>query len=216
MSTKFNINIIKTKPYEAQLPGTSGLRKKVTVFKQHNYLENFVQSIFNSVGKLDTLFIGGDGRYYNKQAGQTIIKMAAANGIKKVIIGINFLTSTPAASAIIRARSLSGGILLTASHNPGGPNGDFGIKYNTANGGPAPEYLTDKIASDTKIISEYKIANFEDIDVTTVGSINFDNFEVVIIDPILDYENLMRSIFNFDAIDALFAKGMHSFSIYFN
>ena len=173
------IQNISTTPFNDQKPGTSGLRKKVKVFEQPNYLENFVQAIFNSIGGLDgkTLTLGGDGRYYNKTAIQIITKMAAANGCVKLIIGQNGILSTPAASCIIRKYKTDGGIILSASHNPAGPDEDFGIKYNIDNGGPAPEAITDAIFSISQSISEYKILDTPDIDISTIASYSLGEME---------------------------------------
>ncbi|MGI9421320.1 MAG: alpha-D-glucose phosphate-specific phosphoglucomutase [Geminicoccaceae bacterium] len=200
---------IATTPFDGQKPGTSGLRKKVTVFRQPHYLENFVQSIFDGLdgfaGK--TLVIGGDGRFHNHTAIQIIIKMAAASGFGDLLVGQGGLLSTPAASAVIRKNRAFGGIILSASHNPGGPNGDFGIKYNIGNGGPAPESITSKIFEGTQRIQAYKIADAPDVDLgkictTTVGGCN-----VHIIDPVEDYAELMATLFDFDKIRSLFASG---------
>jgi len=199
------IQNISTTPFNDQKPGTSGLRKKVKVFEQPNYLENFVQAIFNSIGGLDgkTLTLGGDGRYYNKTAIQIITKMAAANGCVKLIIGQNGILSTPAASCIIRKYKTDGGIILSASHNPAGPDEDFGIKYNIDNGGPAPEAITDAIFSISQSISEYKILDTPDIDISTIASYSLGEMEIQIIDSVKDYAQLMQSIFDFDAIKKL-------------
>ena len=163
------IRTVETKPFADQKPGTSGLRKKVPVFQQPHYVENFVQSIFNSLegfaGKM--LVVGGDGRYYNREAIQKVIKIAAANGFGHIVIGRGGILSTPAVSCVIRGRAAYGGIILSASHNPGGPNGDFGIKYNIGNGGPAPEKITDAIFARTKTIDHYKIADAPDVDLDT-------------------------------------------------
>ncbi|MDE2446253.1 MAG: alpha-D-glucose phosphate-specific phosphoglucomutase [Alphaproteobacteria bacterium] len=201
--------LVATKPFDGQKPGTSGLRKKVTVFQQPHYAENFIQSIFDSlegfVGK--SLVIGGDGRYYNAHVVQLAIRMAAANGFGKVIVGQGGLLSTPAASHLIRKRGAFGGIILSASHNPGGPDGDFGIKYNAGNGGPAPEKITDAIFAKTKVISTYKTLEADDIDINTVGVIKLANTEVEVVDPVADYAALMQSLFDFDAIADLFKSG---------
>src|SRR5487761_1901442 len=161
-----NANTLATQPIAGQRPGTSGLRKKVTVFQQAPYLENFVQSIFDALEGVagQTLVLGGDGRYFNDTAIQTILRMAAANGVGRVLVGQHGILSTPAASCVIRKRAAFGGIILSASHNPGGPQGDFGIKYNTGNGGPAPEKITDAIYARTQAISEYRISDAPDID----------------------------------------------------
>jgi phosphoglucomutase len=198
-----------TQPYLDQKPGTSGLRKKVKVFQQANYLENFVQSIFDSIEITPgaTLTLGGDGRFYNRVAVQTIIKMAAANGFARVLVGQGGILSTPAASRIIRKYQTLGGIILSASHNPAGPEEDFGIKYNTPNGGPAPEKITEAIFAKSKTISEYKIADFVDVDIETIGETNIENFTVEVINPVTDYADLMQQLFDFKAIKALFVSG---------
>ncbi|MFQ5469466.1 MAG: alpha-D-glucose phosphate-specific phosphoglucomutase [Gammaproteobacteria bacterium] len=210
------IDTISTTPFNDQKPGTSGLRKKVAVFQQPNYLENFVQSLFNSLPEHEgtTLVIGGDGRYYNQEAIQIIVKMAAANGFGRLLIGRDGYLSTPAASCVIRKHKALGGIVLSASHNPGGPDGDFGIKYNISNGGPAPEKITGKIFENTLNISSYQIARADDIPLGEVGDLQLDNTTVTIIDPINDYANLMESIFDFGRIKAMFASG--SFSMCFD
>jgi phosphoglucomutase len=197
---------VKTSPFDNQKPGTSGLRKKVTVFQQENYLENFVQSIFNALDdvKQKTIVVGGDGRFHNEHAVQTIIKMAAANGIAKIIVGEKGLLSTPAASCVIRKQKAFGGIILSASHNPAGPNGDFGIKYNISNGGPAPESVTEKIFENTKTISEYVISDTDDIDLSTLGEQTVDSMIVEVIDSVSDYAEMMADLFDFDAIRQLF------------
>jgi phosphoglucomutase len=201
--------IISTKPFEGQRPGTSGLRKKVTVFQQPHYAENFIQSIFdaleNFAGK--TLVIGGDGRYYNKNVVQTTIRMAAANGFGRVIVGRNGLLSTPAASHLIRKNQAFGGIILSASHNPGGPDGDFGIKYNGGNGGPASEKITEEIFARTKSISSYKTIKSADIDLDHLGTSKASDMMVEVIDPVTDYAVLMQTLFDFDALRALFKSG---------
>lgn len=200
----------KTTPYDDQKPGTSGLRKKVKVFQEKGYLENFVQSIFNSLedfqGKI--LVLGGDGRYFNRQAVQIIIKMAAANGFGELIIGQGGLLSTPAASNIIRKYHALGGIILSASHNPGGPDEDFGIKYNVSNGGPAPEKFTDALYQNTKTISSYQIAEIDDIDLDSVGEVQIDGVKIRIIDPVADYAELMARIFDFELIKQSIAAGL--------
>jgi phosphoglucomutase len=194
--------ITKTTPYDDQKPGTSGLRKKVKVFQQPKYLENFVQSIFDSLEDFqgETLVIGGDGRYFNRKAIQIIIKMAAANGFGKLIIGQGGLLSTPAASNIIRKYNAFGGIVLSASHNPGGPEEDFGIKYNVGNGGPAPEKLTDKLYENTKTITGYKKARFGDVDLDAIGEVEKGGVKIQIIDSVADYAELMAKIFDFDLL----------------
>lgn len=203
------IKIVPTTPYQDQKPGTSGLRKKVPVFQQPNYAENFIQSIFDSLdgyqGK--TLVIGGDGRYYNREVIQTAIKMAAANGFGKVMVGQGGILSTPAASHIIRKYKAFGGIILSASHNPGGPTEDFGIKYNIGNGGPAPEKITDAIYVRSKVIDAYKIADIADINLDRIGSQTVAGMTVSVIDPVEDYANLMETLFDFPAIRNLLNLG---------
>ena len=201
------INTTQTQPFYDQKPGTSGLRKKVKVFQQPHYLENFVQSIFNTLledGGLPagaTLTVGGDGRYHNRDAIQTIIQMAAANGFTRVIVGQAGILSTPAASHIIRKYHTFGGMILSASHNQGGINGDFGIKYNISNGGPAPEKITDSIFAKSKIITHYKIADLPKIDIDKLGETDFDGinanskFTVQVIDAVVDYADLMSCCF---------------------
>ncbi|MFW5442861.1 MAG: alpha-D-glucose phosphate-specific phosphoglucomutase [Methylococcaceae bacterium] len=196
------IDTISTTPFTDQKPGTSGLRKKVTVFQQVNYLENFVQSIFNSLENFQetALVLGGDGRYFNRQAIQIIIKIAAANGFSELIIGQGGLLSTPAASHIIRKNKAFGGIILSASHNPGGPKEDFGIKYNINNGGPAPEKFTDALYENTIKITEYKTADIADVDLDHIGQQQIDDLIITIVDPVSDYADLMSSIFDFDLL----------------
>ncbi|RWX79104.1 alpha-D-glucose phosphate-specific phosphoglucomutase [Neorhizobium lilium] len=205
------IKTVATTPYQDQKPGTSGLRKKVPVFAQENYAENFIQSIFDSLEGFEgaTLVIGGDGRYYNREVIQKAIKMAAASGFGKVMVGQGGILSTPAASNIIRKYKAFGGIILSASHNPGGPTEDFGIKYNIGNGGPAPEKITDAIFARTKVIDEYKIADVADIDLDAVGSFNLAGMEVEVIDPVADYADLMEDLFDFSSIRALIASGFN-------
>ncbi len=198
------MKIIKTSPFNDQKPGTSGLRKKTTHFQQKNYLENFVQSIFDAMNsaqkdiKRKSLVVGGDGRFFNIAAIQTIIKMAAANGFTRLLVGQNGILSTPAASLLIRKYETDGGIILSASHNPGGKDGDFGIKYNTPNGGPAPEKVTDAIYENTLAISEFKIADFDDLDLTTISTVEVNQLSVEIIDSVSDYANMMEDIYDFD------------------
>jgi phosphoglucomutase len=207
---QIKIKTHNTTPYDDQKPGTSGLRKKVKVFQSPNYLENFVQSIFNSLddfqGKI--LVLGGDGRYFNRRAIQVIIKMAAANGFGELIIGQGGLLSTPAASNIIRKYQAFGGIVLSASHNPGGPDEDFGIKYNVSNGGPAPEKFTDALYANTKTISSYQIAEIDDVDLDVIGESNIGGLKIQIIDPVADYAGLMAKIFDFDLIKQSIAAGL--------
>ncbi len=199
----------KTRPIPDQKPGTSGLRKTTHVFQQPGYLENFVQSIWNGIGGVQgkTLILGGDGRYFCKEAAQIILRMAAASGARKVILGQNGLLSTPAASHLIRLHGADGGIILSASHNPGGSDGDFGVKFNTANGGPAPESVTDAIFKATTEITAYQIAEIPDLDMSTLGVMHLGDTEVELIDPVADYAALMEKLFDFDAIRALLAGG---------
>ncbi len=203
------IQTVETQPFSDQKPGTSGLRKKVRVFQQPHYLENFVQSIFDTleIPPQATLTLGGDGRFYNKQAIQIILKMAAANGFARVLVGQNGILSTPAASNIIRKYQTFGGIILSASHNPGGPEDDFGIKYNTSNGGPAPEKITDAIFANSKVISRYLVADLPEVDLSSVGVTTLDGFEVAVIDSVSDYADLMESMFDFAAIKRWLAAG---------
>ena len=204
-----SVQTISTTPFEDQNPGTYGLRKTVPVFRQPHYLENFVQSIFDSVtgyqGK--TLVLGGDGRFFNSVAIQVILKMAAANGFGKVMVGQYGILSTPAASCLIRKYGTFGGIILSASHNPGGLSGDFGIKYNIGNGGPAPEKVTNAIYARSRKIREFKISDAPDVDLGKTGSVRMENMTIEVIDPVTDYAELMQSIFDFDAIRSLFADG---------
>ncbi len=203
------IQIRTTTPFEGQQPGTSGLRKKVTVFQQPHYVENFVQSTFDALEGFagQTLVVGGDGRYFNREAIQTVIKMAAANGFGRVLVGEGGLMSTPAASNLIRKYKAFGGLILSASHNPGGPHGDFGIKYNAGNGGPAPEKITDAIYARTKIINSFKISDLGDVNLDKLGDSRIENLTVEVIDPVSDYEALMATLFDFEAIRALFVSG---------
>lgn len=199
---------IATTAFNDQRPGTSGLRKKVTVFQQANYLESFVQSTFDALSDVQgkTLVVGGDGRFYNEQAIQIILKMAAANGFARAIVGQNGLLSTPAASCVIRKHQAFGGIILSASHNPAGPTEDFGIKYNVRNGGPAPENITDAIFANTQTISSYQILDDSDVALDAIGSQKLANMDIDIIDPVADYAELMASLFDFDAIRALLSS----------
>ncbi len=200
---------IATSPIEGQTPGTSGLRKKTRVFMQPGYLENFIQSVFNAIGgaKGKTFVVGGDGRYFNKQAIQSILKMAAANGAARAIVGQGGLLSTPAASNLIRQRGTDGGLILSASHNPGGIDEDFGIKFNTPNGGPAPESVTAAIVTETQRIDSYAIAEVTDLDLESLGEHDLGGMVVEVIDPVADYAALMQTLFDFDKIRALFASG---------
>ncbi|MEO6394857.1 MAG: alpha-D-glucose phosphate-specific phosphoglucomutase [Devosia sp.] len=200
---------ISTTPFPDQKPGTSGLRKRTAHFMQPHYVENFVQSIFDSLDgfKGKCLVIGGDGRYFNDQAIQTIIRIAAANGFGKALVGQGGLLSTPAASHVIRHHKAFGGLILSASHNPGGPDGDFGIKYNASNGGPAPEKITDQVFARSKVLDRYLIEDAADIDLNTIGVQKSGDMAVEIIDPVADYAALMQALFDFDGIRALFAGG---------
>lgn len=204
-----DIRTVKTQPYSDQICGTSGLRKKVTVFKQPNYLENFVQSLFNSLEGFEgkTLIIGGDGRYFNNQAIQSIIKLAIANQFGRLIIGQNGILSTPAASHLIVKKQAFGGIILSASHNPGGPDGDFGIKFDTADGAPAPQSITDKITEQTKIIDHYWTADIPDVKLSEIGEQLIGMTIVEVVDPVKDYADYMQEIFDFDTIRSLFKTG---------
>ncbi|MFZ1814499.1 MAG: alpha-D-glucose phosphate-specific phosphoglucomutase [Rhizobiaceae bacterium] len=202
-------NWITTSPFEGQKPGTSGLRKKVRVFQQLHYSENFLQSIFDCIEKRQgaTLVIGGDGRFHNDVVISTAIRMAAANGFGRVLVGEGGLLSTPAASNLIRKYKAVGGIILSASHNPGGPDGDFGIKYNVANGGPAPEKVTDAIHERTMAIEGYRIIPEACPDLSRLGVHRVGEMELAIIDPVADYCELMERLFDFEAIGALFESG---------
>jgi len=203
------MSVRSTTPFGDQRPGTSGLRKRTTVFMQPHYLENFVQSVFDAVGDVSgqTLVLGGDGRFYNREAIQIILKMAAANGVGRMLVGAGGILSTPAASCVIRQHAAFGGLILSASHNPGGPDGDFGIKYNIGNGGPAPEAVTEAIHARTREIAAYRIAEADDVDLDRIGSVMLDGMAVEIIDPVEDYAALMRSLFDFEAIAGLFRSG---------
>ncbi|MBF2088535.1 MAG: alpha-D-glucose phosphate-specific phosphoglucomutase [Synechococcales cyanobacterium K44_A2020_017] len=199
-----NIHTVSTQPFDDQKPGTSGLRKSVTAFQTRHYLENFVQSIFDSLEGYagSTLVVGGDGRYYNRVAIQVILKMAAANGFGRVLVGQGGILSTPAASCIIRKYQAFGGIILSASHNPGGPDGDFGIKYNIGNGGPAPEKVTEAIYARSQTIDQFKILEVADVDLDQLGAVQLGEMTVEVIDAVADYAELMQSLFDFDRIRA--------------
>jgi phosphoglucomutase len=201
--------VVSTTPFEGQRPGTSGLRKKVRMFQQPHYLENFVQAIFDTQSELrgGTLVVGGDGRYYNRQAIQTILRMAAANGVNRVLVGRGGILSTPAASCLIRKHKTQGGIVLSASHNPGGPEEDFGIKFNAANGGPAPESVTEAIYARTQTIDAYRTLEAPVIDLDHLGAQRLGAMEVRVLDPVSDYAALMESLFDFNAIHQLFNSG---------
>jgi phosphoglucomutase len=199
------ISTISTRPFSDQKPGTSGLRKAVPVFQQPHYLENFIQSIFDSLSDIEgqTLILGGDGRYYNRPAIQIILKIAAANGIGRVLVGINGILSTPAASNLIRQNKALGGIILSASHNPGGPEGDFGVKYNVSNGGPAPEKVTEAIYARSKTIDRYYILEAGDIALDRPSSFKLGTTTVEIVDSVASYSQLLESLFDFDRIQSL-------------
>ena len=203
------IRTVQTKPFDDQKPGTSGLRKKVPVFQQANYAENFIQSVFDSLEGFEgkALVIGGDGRYFNREVIQIAIRMAAANGFGSVIVGQGGILSTPAASHIIRKYKAFGGIVLSASHNPGGPHEDFGIKYNIGNGGPAPEKITDAVFDRSKTITSYKIADIDPVDLDHIGEFSAGGMTVKVIDPVSDYAELMETLFDFDAIRKMFRSG---------
>jgi phosphoglucomutase len=207
------LQTVPTTPFPGQQPGTSGLRKKVNVFQQPHYLENFVQALFDVLHGVDqpatglTLVLGGDGRFHNRTAIQTILRMAAARGYARVLVGQGGILSTPAVSAVIRRHAASGGIVLSASHNPGGPGGDFGIKYNAANGGPAPEHLTQAVFDRSRVLDHYLISEAPDMALDTLGRQMLDRTDIQVIDPVSDHAELMRTLFDFDAIRALFARG---------
>ncbi len=201
------LKIVQTTPYTDQKMGTAGLRRKSKVAMQENYVENFVQSIFDAIGgvKGQTFILGGDGRFYNKVAIQKIMKMAAAAGMKKMIVGQNGYISTPTASRVLLKNHADGGFVLTASHNPGGPNGDFGIKYAIASGGQCPTSLSDKIYENTKKITQYTILDAPDVDLSQIGTQKLGDMEIEVIDSLKDYIDMMERIFDFDAIRKLFA-----------
>ena len=203
------IHTVATTPFAGQRPGTSGLRKKVTEFQQPGYLENFVEAIFLTLGDLSgqTLVLGGDGRYFNRSAIQTILHMAAAHGVARILVGRGGILSTPAVSCVIRKHAAFGGIVLSASHNPGGPDGDFGIKYNIANGGPAPEKITEAIFGQTQTLSSYRISDAPPVNLDEIGATELEGMQVEVIDPVADYAELMGRLFDFDAIRALFKRG---------
>ena len=203
------IRTVPTRPFDDQKPGTSGLRKKVWVFQQPGYVENFVQAIFDTLENPSgqTLVVGGDGRFFNREVVQVVLKMAVAAGFGRVMVGKGGLMSTPAVSAVIRKHKAFGGVVLSASHNPGGPDGDFGIKYNGANGGPSPEKNMDAIYLRTKTLSEYRIFEGPDVNLDTLGVVQLGGLSVEVVDPVADYAELMQSLFDFDAIRALFKSG---------
>jgi len=203
------IRTVPTRPFQDQKPGTSGLRKKVSVFRTPHYLENFIQSIFDVIERPagGSLVLGGDGRHYNREALQTILRMAAANGIGRVMVGRGGILSTPAASCVIRKHGLSGGIILSASHNPGGPDGDFGVKYNTENGGPAAEQVTGAIFRRSREIDRYRILDAPDVPIEKIGESSLGGTVVEVFDPVVDYAALMERLFDFDRIRALLRSG---------
>lgn len=200
---------VETTPFDGQAPGTSGLRKKVKVFQQPGYTENFIQSVFDVVAREpgSALVIGGDGRFHNRAVVQQAIRMAAANGYARVLVGRGGILSTPAASHVIRKYGASGGLVLSASHNPGGPDEDFGIKYNIANGGPAPENVTGAIHERTRVIDRWLRVDTPDIDLDTIGEVRVDDLTVEVIDPVADYADLMEELFDFAAIRKVVASG---------
>ena len=203
------IQTVATTPFAGQRPGTSGLRKKVTEFQQAGYLENFVEAIFLTLDDLtgQTLVLGGDGRYFNRSAIQTILHMAAAHGVGRILVGQGGILSTPAVSCVIRKHNAFGGIVLSASHNPGGPDGDFGIKYNIGNGGPAPEKITEAVYSQTQGLLSYRISDAPPVNLDEIGTTQLEGMQVEVIDSVADYAELMKGLFDFDAIRALFARG---------
>ena len=202
------ITTVPTGPIEGQKPGTSGLRKKTAVFMGRHYLENFVQAIFDVVGAAGKTFIlGGDGRYFNDRAAQVILRMAAANGAERVIVGQGAILSTPAASHLIRLNRTDGGIIMSASHNPGGPDQDFGVKFNMPNGGPAPEAVTEAMYRRTLELAEYRMLEAQDVDLSRPGRLQLGGMVVDVVDPVADYAALMESLFDFAAIRAMFAGG---------
>ncbi|MCP9222065.1 alpha-D-glucose phosphate-specific phosphoglucomutase [Erythrobacter sp. LQ02-29] len=207
--THFQPITVSTTPFEGQKPGTSGLRKQTEVFRQEHYAENFIQSVFDTIKdrKGATLVIGGDGRFHNQTVAQTAIRMAVANGFGRVVVGRNAWLSTPAASHLIRKHDAIGGLILSASHNPGGPDGDFGIKFNIANGGPAPEAVTQAIHARSETIAQYRLIDSPELDLTQLGSHDLNETMIDVVDPVADYADLMESLFDFPAIAALLADG---------
>ncbi|KAG6579668.1 Phosphoglucomutase, chloroplastic, partial [Cucurbita argyrosperma subsp. sororia] len=209
-SQGIKIDLIPTQPIEGQKTGTSGLRKKVKIFKQENYLANWIQALFNSLPPEDykngLLVLGGDGRYFNKEAAQIIMKIAAGNGVGKILVGQEGILSTPAVSAVIRKRKANGGFIMSASHNPGGPEYDWGIKFNYSSGQPAPESITDKIYGNTLSISEIKFADIPDVDLSRIGEIKYGNFSVEVVDPVSDYLEQLENVFDFPLIKSLLSR----------
>jgi len=200
---------VPTTPFSDQRPGTSGLRKKVTVFQQPHYVENFIQAIFDNVEGAEgsTLVVGGDGRFFNEAVVQSALRMAAASGFGRILVGQKGLLSTPAASCVIRKHKAIGGLVLSASHNPGGPDGDFGIKFNMSHGGPAPESFTEAVFKRASAITEYKIVEGPDIDLARIGETKIGDAIVQVIDPVADYAELMEQLIDFNAIRELFRSG---------
>lgn len=209
-TSSLKIKSIPTKPIEGQKTGTSGLRKKVKVFQQENYLANWIQALFNSLNPDDfmdgLLVLGGDGRYFNREAAQIIIKIAAGNGVSKILVGRDGILSTPAVSAVIRKHKANGGFIMSASHNPGGPYSDWGIKFNYSSGQPAPETITDKIFGNTLSMLEIKIADIPDVDLTQIGVTSYDKFLIEVIDPVADYLDLLENVFDFQLMKELLTR----------
>ncbi|KAL8519446.1 hypothetical protein ACS0TY_010396 [Phlomoides rotata] len=210
VAQELKIKSVPTQPIEGQKTGTSGLRKKVKVFMEENYLANWIQALFNSLPPEDykdgVLVLGGDGRYFNKEAAQIIIKIAAGNGVGKILVGRDGIMSTPAVSAVIRNRQAKGGFIMSASHNPGGPDYDWGIKFNYSSGQPAPESITDKIYGNTLSISEIKMGDIPDIDLSQLAVIKHGAFSVEVVDPVSDYLELLENVFDFSLIRSLVAQ----------
>ena len=208
-AAQVNVVTVRSNPFEGQKPGTSGLRKKTSIFEQEHYLENFIAAIWEGIdgAKGRTLVLGGDGRYHNEHAAQVILRMAAAAGAERVIVGRDALLSTPAASHLIRSRGADGGIILSASHNPGGPDEDFGVKYNTANGGPAPQEVTERIHSATKTITSYRTVDAPDVDLSSEGETRLGDMAIEVVDPVEAYVELMAELFDFEAIARLIDGG---------
>ncbi len=207
------ITTVRTAPIAGQKPGTSGLRKKTAVFMGTHYLENFVQAILDTVGAVHeggggkTFVLGGDGRYFNDRAAQVILRMAAANGAGRVIVGQGAILSTPAASHLIRLHKTDGGLIMSASHNPGGPDEDFGVKFNMPNGGPAPEAVTEAMFRRTTELTEYRMLEAHDVDLSRIGRHDLGGMMVDVVDPVADYAALMETLFDFAAMRAMFQAG---------
>ena len=203
------ISTRETQPYTDQKPGTSGLRKRVSHFQQPHYLENFVQAIFDSLepAQRNSLLLGGDGRYFSAEAIQTILRLAVGNGFRRILVGQHGYLSTPAASLLIRQHQLDGGIILSASHNPGGPDGDFGVKFNTRNGGPAPETITARIYQLASSLTQYRIAELDPVPLQECQTLRIGDTSIEIIDSVQDYSDLMQQLFDFDLIRQQFADG---------